>query len=153
MNPRPSPAVELLKSMRTLTRQFMDRERQNTRFFRSLGRHGEVVIILLGEYGVLTMGHIARLMGLSVSSMTVIVDRLEKAGYVTRERSHDDRRVVQLRITKKGEKIHQNALDAQVRFARLILSLLNTSEQQALLSLHRKIGERLNASLEGSKLR
>jgi DNA-binding MarR family transcriptional regulator len=148
-----SPAMEFLKSMRTLTRHFMDQERRDSRFSRSLGRHGEVVIFLLGEHGDLTMGQLAGAVGLSVSSMTVIVDGLEKAGYVTRERSQDDRRVVRLRNTSKGRKIHQNALNAQVRFARLVLSVLNAGEQRILLSLHGKIGKRLSASLRGLNLR
>lgn len=153
MRPALTPAVDFLKSMRTLTRHFMDQERRDARFSRSLGRHGEVVIFLLGEHGDLTMGQLAGAVGLSVSSMTVIVDRLEKAGYVTRERSQDDRRVVRLRNTGKGRKIHQSALHAQLRFARLVLSLLDSSEQRILLSLHGKIGKRLTASLQGLKLR
>src|SRR5262249_48626307 len=45
--------------------------------------------------GQMTAGELARATGLTTASITGVVDRLEEAGYVTRERDpHDRRRVV-----------------------------------------------------------
>ncbi|MEU3500557.1 helix-turn-helix domain-containing protein [Streptomyces hundungensis] len=50
---------------------------------------------LLGlEPGPVTTGRIAALTGLTTGSATRLVDRLEKAGYVTRRRDTEDRRKV-----------------------------------------------------------
>ncbi|MGP9019349.1 MarR family winged helix-turn-helix transcriptional regulator [Streptomyces sp. BR1] len=50
---------------------------------------------LLGlEPGPVTTGRIAELTGLTTGSATRLVDRLEKAGYVTRRRDTEDRRKV-----------------------------------------------------------
>ncbi|WP_431682059.1 MarR family winged helix-turn-helix transcriptional regulator [Kitasatospora sp. KL5] len=50
---------------------------------------------LLGlEEGPLTTGRIAELTGLTSGSATRLVDRLERAGYVTRRRDEEDRRRV-----------------------------------------------------------
>lgn len=46
------------------------------------------------EPGPVTTGRIAELTGLSTGSATRLVDRLERAGYVTRERDAEDRRRV-----------------------------------------------------------
>ncbi len=51
-----------------------------------------------------------------VPDITRLVDRLEKAGYVERQRSTDDRRVVRVKITKQGRGLLQR-LDSQVRDA------------------------------------
>ncbi|MET7619887.1 MarR family transcriptional regulator [Streptomyces sp. NPDC005408] len=50
---------------------------------------------LLGlEPGPVTTGRVAELTGLTTGSATRLVDRLERAGYVTRERDFEDRRRV-----------------------------------------------------------
>lgn len=53
---------------------------------------------LLGQHGRLSAGELARLTGLTTASITGIVDRLERAGFVRREPDPADRRrvVVQL---------------------------------------------------------
>jgi DNA-binding Lrp family transcriptional regulator len=50
---------------------------------------------ILSFSGRMTAGELARATGLTTASITGVVDRLEEAGYVTRERDpHDRRRVV-----------------------------------------------------------
>jgi DNA-binding MarR family transcriptional regulator len=50
---------------------------------------------ILSFRGHMTAGELARATGLTTASITGVVDRLEEAGYVTRERDpHDRRRVV-----------------------------------------------------------
>lgn len=46
------------------------------------------------ETGPVTTGRVAELTGLTTGSATRLVDRLERAGYVTRERDAEDRRRV-----------------------------------------------------------
>ncbi|WP_189322927.1 MarR family winged helix-turn-helix transcriptional regulator [Streptomyces flaveus] len=64
---------------------------------------------LLGlEPGPVTTGRVAGLTGLTTGSATRLVDRLERAGYVTRERAAEDRRrvlvtVVPERMAEFGE--------------------------------------------------
>jgi DNA-binding MarR family transcriptional regulator len=50
--------------------------------------------IQLLQHGPLTAGELARLTGLTTASMTGMIDRLEKAGYVARVRDTTDRRRV-----------------------------------------------------------
>jgi len=46
--------------------------------------------------------------GVSAPAMTRYLDRMEKAGLITRERSPDDARRVRLGVTKKGAKVVQS---------------------------------------------
>ncbi|WP_329412462.1 MarR family transcriptional regulator [Streptomyces sp. NBC_00704] len=50
--------------------------------------------LLVLEHGPVTTGRVAELTGLTTGSATRLVDRLEKAGYVVRERDARDRRRV-----------------------------------------------------------
>jgi DNA-binding MarR family transcriptional regulator len=52
---------------------------------------------LLSRHGPLSPGAMARLAGLHPATMTGIVDRLERAGWVARDRDPSDRRAVLIR--------------------------------------------------------
>ena len=60
---------------------------------------------ILSFSGRMTAGELARATGLTTASITGVVDRLEAAGYVTRERDpHDRRRVVVQIVLEKALK-------------------------------------------------
>lgn len=62
----------------------------------SLGlyNHDFIAVDILRESGAITAGELSRLTGLTTGSITSLVDRLEKAGYVKRENDPNDRRRV-----------------------------------------------------------
>jgi DNA-binding MarR family transcriptional regulator len=72
------------------------------------------VLRLLGE-DAMTASQLAQRVGLTGAAVTALVDRLELAGYVTRERDTEDRRRVTLRavpaMVKKIDRVYdsQNA--------------------------------------------
>ena len=53
---------------------------------------------ILSFRGQMTAGELARETGLTTASITGVVDRLEEAGYVTRERDPHDRRLVVVKL-------------------------------------------------------
>ena len=63
----------------------------------------------IGDAGVVSMGDLAQHMHLHLSTVTGIIDRLEAAKMVTRERSGADARVMELRLTPKGKGILSRA--------------------------------------------
>nr|BBH87602.1 putative HTH-type transcriptional regulator YcgE [Thermosporothrix sp. COM3] len=56
---------------------------------------------LLSSLGPMTAGTLAKRTGLTTGAVTRVIDRLEKAGYVQRERSERDRRTVLIRPQPK----------------------------------------------------
>jgi DNA-binding MarR family transcriptional regulator len=58
----------------------------------------QVVGHIQREGGAMTPGRLAELTGLSTGTITGVIDRLEKAGYVHRERDPTDRRRVLLHV-------------------------------------------------------
>jgi DNA-binding MarR family transcriptional regulator len=61
-----------------------------------LGGTDSRFLTLLDVYGPLTPGRLAQLTGLTTGSVTGVIDRLERAGFVSRERDDADRRKVRV---------------------------------------------------------
>ena len=76
---------------------------------------------------------VARWLTRSTNSISMIVDRMVKAGLLTRERDGDDRRTVRLVITSKAETLLKPATLAGQGFIQKILSQLSYEDRQALL--------------------
>lgn len=56
------------------------------------------------------MGNIAKKLGITVGTLTVCITNLEKKGYVRREKSLKDRRIVNIKLTEKSKimlKLHR----------------------------------------------
>jgi len=51
------------------------------------------------------LGALAERMGCSRGNLTGIADRLERGGWICRDRSTDDRRVVHVHVTEKGQRV------------------------------------------------
>jgi DNA-binding MarR family transcriptional regulator len=107
---------------------------------------------IFGEYGLTTeqygvlvaMGYldspiritdIARWLERSTNSISMIVDRMVKAGLVTRKRDRSDRRVVYVVSTSKAENALSPATRASLECIRKIMSPLSYEERSTLLSL------------------
>ena len=61
------------------------------------------------EHGNLSLSELSKRMYLHPSTMTGVVDRLEKKGLVVRKRDKGDRRVVKLQITPEGADLIKKA--------------------------------------------
>jgi DNA-binding MarR family transcriptional regulator len=78
---------------------------------------------------------VARLLAHSPNSVSMIVDRMVKAGLLRRVRDRRDRRVVFLIITNKGEKVLKPAIVAGWEFVQKVLSPLSSGDRETLLNL------------------
>ena len=57
-----------------------------------------------------TVGGLGEKLFLESSTLTPLLKRLESAGYIRRERSKDDERVVVLRLTEEGKRLKEKAI-------------------------------------------
>jgi DNA-binding MarR family transcriptional regulator len=73
---------------------------------------------------------------------TRLIDRLEKEGYVARDRPGDDRRVVVIRITAKGLTLLASLDEPVVEMHREQFAALTTTELRQLMSLLAKARSR-----------
>ncbi len=101
-------------------------------------------LLWLGEDGALTMGELARRLGITEKTVTGVVDRLEREGHVQRERCPEDRRVIYCRLTASGTRMYRKLERTVVRGMGRLLGRLDTSDRRALF----RILEKLIASAE-----
>ena len=73
-------------------------------------------------------------------NITMIVDNLEKAGLVRRERSVVDRRYVQVHLTAEGRRLIKKLFPHHARTIASELGVLTAAEQEELARLCRKLG-------------
>lgn len=66
--------------------------------------HGDIIYALLKAHR-LTMAEIAEKIGKDKSTVTALVDKLVRLGYVTKERDTEDTRVVFVALTQKGNEL------------------------------------------------
>ncbi len=64
----------------------------------------------IGMYGSKTMSEIANLLSITTGTLTIAVNKLIKKGYLEKNRSKIDKRIVNVNLTKKGKlayRIHE----------------------------------------------
>lgn len=107
-------------------------------------RH-RLVLQCLGLGGPRSIAAIGQELGLTPSTMTGLVDRLEDLGLVRRDRHETDRRAFVLRLTRKGE----TAFQKEVEFYRSLLDgMLEATDDDAkpmLLDVVAHLGRRRRA--------
>ncbi|WP_433946523.1 MarR family winged helix-turn-helix transcriptional regulator [Paenibacillus sp. SN-8-1] len=73
------------------------------------------------------------------AAVTMLLDRMEKAGLITRERDLEDRRIVWISITDKGREETNRGLQIRNDFLGNVLDQISSHNQQLLIFLLGKI--------------
>ncbi len=76
-----------------------------------------IVLMVLWEKESVNVGQLGEALHLDAGTLTPLLKRLEKAGYVTRERSKDDERVTVISITPKGDELKEKCKDIPMKMA------------------------------------
>ena len=98
------------------------------------------VIEALGHLGPLKVGDICHKMLATGGNMTLIIDNLEKLQLVRRVPSKEDRRVILIELTEKGQKLFDDYFIEHAKYIRDLFSVLSLPEQKQLNSLLGKLG-------------
>ncbi|MEA3489894.1 MAG: MarR family transcriptional regulator, partial [Candidatus Omnitrophota bacterium] len=94
--------VEMVKIMPVLLREVTRKHENQLRKLNLTVSH-IVILDLLIEKTPCTMGEIAMSLGLTMSAVTGIIDKMIGIRLVKRERSAEDRRVVRVVLLQKGQ--------------------------------------------------
>ena len=78
------------------------------------------VLVALSQHGPMPIGALHRAFGHKPSTLTNVVDRLERRDLVRRESNPDDRRSVLIRLTGPGEDVAGRVLAALTRLQDLL---------------------------------
>ena len=89
--------VQLFNDTLEVERKYVEKSR-----FRDISVNDMHILEAIGIDGAKSMSTIAKLVGVTVGTLTIAVNSLVKKGYVIRTRSEKDRRVVLVTLSEKG---------------------------------------------------
>lgn len=76
-----------------------------------------IVMMVLWEKERASVGQLGETLHLDAGTLTPLLKRLEKAGYVTRERSKEDERITIIAITPEGDALKEECKDIPIKMA------------------------------------
>lgn len=125
----------------SLFRDIMDIEQQAivTQEFNDITNNDMHVIEAIGISEPKNMSSIAKILSVTVGTLTIAMNSLVKKGYVIRERGKEDRRVVYISLSEKGKQ----AYDCHAQFHKAmingVMEELSEDEMKALIKALTKL--------------
>lgn len=99
-----------------------------------------IVLMVLWEKESVTVGQLGETLCLDAGTLTPLLKRLEKAGYVTRQRSREDERITIISITTEGNKLKKKCKDIPAKMAEKVTGLTEKEAQQLYKLLYKFLG-------------
>ncbi len=82
-----------------------------------------IVFMVLWEKEEVNVGELGHILKLDAGTLTPLLKKLEKEGYVTRKRSVDDERITCIRLTDKGDALKEECKDIPGKVASAVGNL------------------------------
>lgn len=106
--------------------------------------HGNILTALYENDGSLTMKEIADLIGKDKSTVTPLVNKLLKLGYVKKEKSKEDKRVTFIELTDKGREIESRYKAISNEVVTTAYKGFSEEEKEIFLRLLKKLSNNFN---------
>lgn len=121
--------------MSGLFNEIMDIEERAiiTEEFKDITNNDMHVIEAIGISTMKNMSTIARALSVTVGTLTISMNSLVKKGYVVRNRSEKDRRVVYISLTEKGRKAYRHHEEFHKKMIDAMTKDLSQEETQVLV--------------------
>ena len=110
-----------------------------TEEFKDITNNDMHVIEAIGLNEAKNMSTIAKKLNITVSSLTTAMNSLVRKGYVERQRSTDDRRVVEVRLTERGRKAYRQHEEYHMQMVEAAIAEMSQEEIQVLIKMLRKL--------------
>ena len=127
--------IKLTRAMETLGSQLQKNLAAHELTLPQLG-----VLEALLHLGAMSQSELGRKLLRSNPNMTALLDTLERNGWIQRERSPEDRRVVVVSLTREGQRVIEKAFPAHAARIAELMGALSAEEQQVLGQLCKKLG-------------
>jgi MarR family transcriptional regulator, organic hydroperoxide resistance regulator len=105
------------------------------------------VVKMLEQIGDLSLSELSERIRAQNSTVTGIIDRMEREALVTRERSKEDRRVVYIKLTSKGRKLAEEIPVEPMEIFRGALEVLTPTETRELVKILGKVARKVRATV------
>jgi len=105
--------------------------------------HGDILHIL-DKKGTLHLRDLTELSLKDKSTITAVISRLEKNGYVTRVRDSSDKRLVNIQVTDKAETVKPALKKISEKMNSQLFEGLSTEEKNTLFKLMTRVSHNVN---------
>ena len=95
-----------------------------------------IAMMVMWEHKSLSVKDMGKLLFLDSGTLTPMLKKMEKAGWISRRRSDTDERVVLITITEKGEELHDKAEQIPAKMTQCV-TLENNEAVQLYTLLHK----------------
>ncbi|MDR6884089.1 DNA-binding MarR family transcriptional regulator [Bacillus sp. 3255] len=130
--------ISLISKIREEVNRFIVSEMERYGLDGIATSHGDIIYSLF-KNPRLTMAEISKGINKDKSTVTALVEKLVRLGYVTKERSKEDTRVVYVALTNKGREL-EPAFDAiSEKLLTVFYSNISDKEKKDVLSVLTKI--------------
>lgn len=85
--------------------QFIEKRLEENGLEDLITSHGNILVALYENGGKLPMGQIAKKIGKDKSTVTPLIQKLLKLGYIDKVRCQDDKRIMYIVLTDKGKQL------------------------------------------------
>ncbi len=109
--------------------------------FKNITNNDMHVIEAIGIAEPKSMSMIAKALSVTVGTLTIAVNNLVKKGYVIRNRSEFDRRVVLVSLSEKGKRAYDHHRQFHEEMIEAILENLDEEEKQVLVKALNRLGD------------
>lgn len=118
-----------------LFQEIMDIEEKAliTAEFKNISVNDMHIIEAVGTGEPKNMSTVAKLMSVTVGTLTIAINNLVKKGYVSRVRSEEDRRVVLIFLTEKGKRAYQHHREFHDGMVKALVEGLDEGQQKILV--------------------
>jgi len=130
--------LELFHLIRRVDSNFRSIIQKNKKNTTKSHGHGRILHVLKRHPGI-NQSELAAKMQIQPQSLTSALVSLEEEGYIVRKRSENDRREVEVLLTKEGESRCAEIMKAREEAVHILFENLNEKEKETLSELLLKI--------------
>ncbi|MCT4621606.1 MAG: MarR family transcriptional regulator [Marinisporobacter sp.] len=124
--------------------EFIQKELKEKELDDLVPSYGNILTVLYDNDGKLSMKEIGQLIGKDKSTITALVNKLLKLGYVEKERSQEDKRVTYIILTEKGKDVEGKFNDISKKVYLTAYKNFSKEERDILLKLLKKMNNNFN---------
>lgn len=128
-----------ISKIRNSANSFLEEELSKCNLDGFVASHGAILSRLFENGGKLTMSEIAKYVGKDKSTVTGLIEKLDKSGYISKVKSNEDKRVTFIVLTDKSWGIRDNFNKISDDLIRKAFENFTNDEQKSLVLLLSKM--------------
>ncbi len=140
---REQDIISVLSKIRTQANKFIIKKMADYGVYELAPSHGDIIFTLL-RIEKITMKDLAGSIKKDKSTVTVLVEKLVRLGYVKKERDDADNRITYLSLTQKGEDLKPMFEDISKNLFDTVYGNIPKEEREGLMQTLEKINQNFN---------